>query len=65
MEKTHKPVPSFDVTCVVGTVALTGNGTMSAQVAAFTLIAEHNAEGTFRFPNEDGTTCVVTVDRER
>jgi len=57
---------SFDVTCVVGTVDLTNDPTAEApHVAAFRLIAEHNAEGVYNFPHEDGGAYRITVEVER
>jgi hypothetical protein len=52
----------FDVVCTIGRVEF-GTGDMSPYVAAFVLIAEHDANGTFQFPNEDGTITSVTVER--
>lgn len=52
----------FDVTCIVGHVDFSDNGTEPAEVTAFRLIAMHGAEGTFQFPHEDGRTISVTVE---
>ena len=54
-------VTGFDVTCVVGRVEF-GNGDVAPHVAAFQIIASHDAEGTYTFPMADGRTCVVSVD---
>ena len=50
----------FDVTCVIGSVR--SGGDQSPMQAAFALIADHQAEGQFRFPGEDGGEIVVTVE---
>jgi hypothetical protein len=60
-ELTCDEMESFDVTCVIGTVHVTHDGTdMPPHHAAFLLIAEHNAEGEYVFPY-DGGTCHVDV----
>lgn len=51
----------FDVTCVIGRVDVVPQGDVPAHVAAFELIARHDAQGSFRFPMPDGRTCVVDV----
>lgn len=51
----------FDVTCVIGHVEF-GDGPQSAAMAAFALIDQHGAPGTYSFPNEYGSTTTVTVD---
>jgi hypothetical protein len=56
--------PSFDVTCTIGTVYLDENANHTPAQAAFLLIADHNAEGEFRFPAEQGGFTVVTVAHE-
>jgi len=56
--------PSFDVTCTIGTVYLDGNGDQTPLQAAMLLIADHGAEGEFRFPREEGGVVVVTVAHE-
>jgi len=55
---------SFDVTVSksIGKVVVDPLGDEHAHVVAFQLIAYHGEPGTFRFPMEDGKTCVVTVD---
>lgn len=61
----RKPAGSFDVTCVIGTVELDGGvGGLSPHEAAFLLIAQHDAPGTYQFPMPDGRTMAVTVDHE-
>lgn len=50
----------FDVTCVIGRVDYDG-GNMSPVVAAFHLIAEHEAPGLYTFPLRDGGTMSVEV----
>lgn len=54
--------PGFDVTCIIGHVDLTGTGDETPDEAAFRLIGQHRAEGTYNFPHEDGRTISVTVD---
>lgn len=54
---------TFDVTCVIGSVKI-GAGTMSPHVAAFALIAEHDAPGRYSFPMAHGGMCHVTVEHE-
>jgi hypothetical protein len=53
----------FDVVCTIGRVTF-GNGDRSPYVAAFDLIAEHGAMGSFSFPHEDGRTVTVEVTFE-
>ena len=53
----------FDVVCTIGRVEL-GEYGPNPEVAAYMLIAEHGAQGTYRFPRADGTTAVVTVAYE-
>ena len=55
--------PSFDVTCVIGTVELGQKGRPS-HVAAFELIAEYDQEGVFTFPRWPDGLCRVTVEHE-
>lgn len=50
----------FDVTCTIGRVTF-GDGEHTPYQAAFLLIAEHGAEGTFLFPAEQGGMVEVTV----
>lgn len=52
---------SFDVTCVIGTVIPSEDGTLSSHEAAFVLIAKHDTPGTFSWSN-DGHEVVVTVE---
>lgn len=54
----------FDVTCVIGRIDIVPNGEESPHVAAFKLIAQHDARGHFSFPMADGRTCSVAVDWE-
>jgi hypothetical protein len=54
--------PGFDVLCVVGRVEFGDTGEDPPYVAAFRLIGEHGAVGTYEFPTEDGLTCRVAVD---
>lgn len=58
------PFGGFDVTCVIGHVSLDPAGATPAHVAAFSLIAEHDAPGSYRFPMADGRTCLVDVSWE-
>lgn len=59
-----EPRALFEVTCVIGTVFDSMSGQFTPREAAFNLIATHNAEGTFSFPNENGSICHVTVVTE-
>jgi len=54
-------MPGFDVTCVIGRVVIAGGGPHPPHVAAFMLIAEHDAPGTYTFPMANGNECRVTV----
>jgi hypothetical protein len=65
-ERERERLNSFDVTCVIGTVRTdAANGEYeSPHVAAFALIAKHNADGTYTFPHADGGTVRVTVERD-
>lgn len=54
--------PGFDVVCSIGHVSLHPDGELPPHVAAFKLIAEHDARGVFQFPMADGRTCTVSVD---
>ena len=60
-ERRMQQMDGFDVVCTIGRVVF-GDGEQSPRTVAFGLIAEHGAEGTFTFPNEDGTVCRVTVE---
>jgi len=51
----------FDVTCTIGRVVF-GEGEHTPVEAAFLLIAQHGAPGTFSFPAEQGGEIVVTVE---
>jgi hypothetical protein len=51
----------FDVTCTIGRVVF-GEGETTPHEAAFLLIAQHGAPGTFRFPAENGDEVEVTVN---
>jgi hypothetical protein len=53
---------SFDVVCVVGTVIVGPEGDESPHMAAFRLIAEHDAPGTYTFPNAWGGTTAVEIE---
>ena len=53
------PRKLFDITKVVGTVY--SGGDMDPRHAAFLTIAEDGTDGTFNFPNKDGTLIHVTV----
>ena len=55
------PRKLFDITCTIGSVYQDENG-MPARYAAFLLIAEHGADGTYEFPNEDGSINHITVE---
>jgi hypothetical protein len=55
---------SFDVTCVIGSVDITTSGPMTANEAAFGMIARHDRPGTYQFPGEAGT-ITVTVEHEQ
>lgn len=57
-----RALPGFDVTCVVGRVLLDAAAEESPLVAAFKLIGEHGAQGSFSFPLEDGSICHVDVE---
>lgn len=48
---------------VVGEVRQ-GDGDLTPREAAFLLIARDDSTGTYRFPNEDGTTAIVDVGME-
>lgn len=52
----------FDVVCVVGTVIVGNDGDETPHMAAFRLIAEHDAPGTYSFPNAYGGTTEVNVE---
>jgi hypothetical protein len=51
----------FDVTCVIGRVEF-GEGDHTPHEAAFLLIANHDAPGTYSFPAEREGTIEVTVN---
>lgn len=53
----------FDVTCTIGRVQF-GEGDHTPQEAAFLLIAQHGADGTFEFPSESAGPIRVTVETE-
>lgn len=58
-----RPGNSFDVTCVIGTVSFSDDGTGDPPgIVAMRMIAEHDAPGTYRFPRADGTEQVVTIE---
>lgn len=60
--KGSTPAPfTFDVTCVIGSVEV-GVGDVPPHVAAFQLIAEHDAPGTYTFPHAVGGQTRVTVE---
>ena len=63
-EKTPRKL--FDVTCVIGSVFEDefGDGT-DPRVVAMHLIAEHNSDGAFTFPTEDGGHVSVIVQTHR
>ena len=52
------------VTCVIGEVTISPNGDTPVTHAAFQLIAEHDAPGTFSFETPDGYVYAVTVERD-
>jgi hypothetical protein len=54
-------VDGFDVVCKVGRVSFNDKTGMPPHVAAFQLIAEHDAPGVYSFPMPDGRTCSVDV----
>lgn len=54
--------PSFDVTCIIGTVSLEDSGAFTPGEAAMLLIARHDAPGTYTFPAPEGGTTEVTVE---
>lgn len=56
-----KTKEGFDVVCVLGHISPSPDGTESATLAAFRLIAEHDAPGEYTFPNGYGGTTFVTV----
>lgn len=56
-----KEQAGFDVTCVIGRITF-GDGDMNPHEAAFRLIAQHDAPGTYSFPLATGGTCNVTVE---
>lgn len=58
----HDPSALFDVTCVIGTVHMGDGRHPTPYHAAMSLIADHDAEGTYRFPLRDGRECAVTVE---
>lgn len=60
----RNPPTGFDVTCSIGRVEFNSDSDLSPTQAAFLLIEGHGANGTFRFPNEDGSIAVITVDTE-
>lgn len=60
----HGEPIGFAVTCEVGKVEFRDGGELSPSMAAFKLIHDHDAEGTFRFPLVNGQMQVVTITRE-
>lgn len=64
MARTRIERDGFDVTCVIGRVTFDPDAIGDPYTAAFVLIGEHNAPGTFTFPNADGGTVVVSVAHE-
>jgi len=54
----------FEVTCVIGRVEFDEVGEHSPTEAAFLLIAQHGADGTYSFPSAEAGTCHVTVETE-
>jgi hypothetical protein len=60
----HKNVNEklFDITCIIGSVF--SGGDEDPRIVAFRMIGEHNADGEFSFPNEDGSICHVGVYTE-
>jgi hypothetical protein len=63
--KKTRGVPSgFDVTCVIGHVDFVDAGPHTPAEAAYLLIAQHGAEGTFSFPHENGGMVRVTVEHD-
>lgn len=61
-EDEYGPRKLFDVTCTIGSV-YEGQGDVTPYQAAFLLIARHDAEGQFRFPNDGPGETIVTVER--
>lgn len=56
---------SFDITCVIGTVVLDGQGD-HPHVAAMKVIGQHTIDGggVYRYPDPVGGEVTVTVERE-
>ena len=52
----------FDVVCTIGRVNFTDTDGLQPHVAAFQLIAEHDAPGSYSFPMADGRSCIVNVE---
>lgn len=57
----HGDGQGFDVVATIGQVRF-GSGDESAVVAAMRIIGEHNREGVYRFPHEDGGEWVVSME---
>jgi len=60
--KKRMPMDGFDVTCVIGRVTFDPDASMTPTVAAFALIGEHDAPGTYVFPHPVQGEIVVTVE---
>lgn len=56
----HPDGQGFDVVATIGSVRF-GDGPEPAVVAAMKIIGEHAAEGTYRFPHEDGGEWVIDM----
>ena len=54
------PTKLFDITCVIGSV-YEGQSEFTPREVAFLMIARHGADGTYTFPNEDGSINSLDV----
>lgn len=64
-QKTSRAYPDggFDVTALIGHVSFSAMGDMNPVEAAFRLIGQHGAAGTYQFPHEDGGFWLIDVQR--
>jgi hypothetical protein len=60
-QTTHYPPGGFDITATIGHVEFSGVGDMTPVEAALRIIGAHGAEGTYRFPHEDGGEWVIDM----
>ena len=52
----------FSITQVIGNVYADVNGSTPPHVVAFEILGRNGQDGTFYFPNEDGTMVEVTIN---